>query len=297
LSEPRIVFIGGTGRSGTNIMKEILSLHPEVGSHPFEYRFIIDPDGIIDFYNSVTSSWSPYLVDNKLKRLENFLKLLSKKGSKKRYKDYELSKYFSNYDEAVDELMDSLVDFKYEAYYYGLEKKREMYFMNKTKDQLKEILRNFIFTLINNYLKEVSKKVYVEDNTHNILFADKIFDLIPSAKFIHMKRNYLDVIASLSHQTWAPKDIIKSAHYYFSIISNSNKVLSLIPSSSYLEVDLYELVDNRARVLDEVCEFINIKPCEEFYSIDLSKHNKGRWKKDITKLQYDEIKRILDYYL
>ena len=36
-----LIFIGGSGRSGTNILRNLLSKHSQVGSLPFEYRFII----------------------------------------------------------------------------------------------------------------------------------------------------------------------------------------------------------------------------------------------------------------
>ena len=55
----KVIFIGGSGRSGTNILRKILSNHSKVASLPFEHRFIIDPNGIIDFYNSFTLNWSP----------------------------------------------------------------------------------------------------------------------------------------------------------------------------------------------------------------------------------------------
>ena len=46
----KVIFIGGSGRSGTNILRKLLSKHSQVASLPFEHRFIIDPDGIIDFF-------------------------------------------------------------------------------------------------------------------------------------------------------------------------------------------------------------------------------------------------------
>ena len=44
-AEPNILFVGGVGRSGTSVTRQVLGLHPQVANLPFEYRFIIDPDG------------------------------------------------------------------------------------------------------------------------------------------------------------------------------------------------------------------------------------------------------------
>jgi hypothetical protein len=52
----KMILIGGTGRSGTSIVKEILANHPDASSLPFEYRFIIDPDGLADFYTGYSAA-------------------------------------------------------------------------------------------------------------------------------------------------------------------------------------------------------------------------------------------------
>ena len=76
-SDLQVVFIGGTGRCGTSITSAILGKHSLVTTLPFEYRFIIDPDGIVDFFRSYAATWSPFMADRRLKRLERFLLTLS----------------------------------------------------------------------------------------------------------------------------------------------------------------------------------------------------------------------------
>lgn len=48
--------------------------HPAVATLPIEARFLVDPDGIIDFYDGMRAGWSPYLFDVKVKRLERLLR-------------------------------------------------------------------------------------------------------------------------------------------------------------------------------------------------------------------------------
>ena len=72
MSNSNYIMISGTGRSGTNIIKDILNLNSSVYALPFEHRITIDPDGIIDFYLSSLNIWSPYMYDKKLKNLKSF---------------------------------------------------------------------------------------------------------------------------------------------------------------------------------------------------------------------------------
>jgi len=111
--EKKCIFIGGTGRCGTNITRKILDRHSQIASFPFEYRFIINPDGIIDFYNSFSTTWSPYMADITIKRLYEFLlNLTMMRDDKENYNDWELAKWFSNYVNNVEELIADLNSFK-----------------------------------------------------------------------------------------------------------------------------------------------------------------------------------------
>jgi len=295
----RIVFVGGTGRCGTNIMKDILTLHPKVASHPFEYRFIIDPDGIIDFYTTALNCWSPYTIDQKLHRLESFLMVLAKKyEGKEIYIDWELNEHLPGYEENVHKLIDELVVFKYIGEHYGLVEKRDVYFMRCwTRSELSRVLGCFIRNLIDGYLRREGGDVYVEDNTHNILFAKEILELLPEAKFIHMVREPKDVIASLSKQRWVPSDKVKAAKWYKEVISRIEDVKKEIPEKTIMVVDLYELVDDTERVLTDVCDFLDIPFSDKMLDMDLSKSHRGRWREEFSADESKIIQRILEGWL
>jgi len=290
-----VVFVSGTGRCGTNIMREILSHHPMITSHPFAYKFIVDPDGIVDFYNSATRSWSPYIIDSKLRRLETFLKALAKRGDDEEiYVDWELNEYFPNYEKRVDKLLGDLVDFKYVGVHHGLPRERLIYFMGyKRRSELAYILGDFIKDVINSHLEEVGKEIYVDEGTHSILFANEILGFLPT-KFIHMVREPMDVIASLSNQRWVPKDKIKAAKWYKYVIDRIKAIKYGLPRGSIITVDLYDLVGNTRKVLTEVCDFIGIPFNEKMLEVDLSKSRKDRWKEEFSVDELKTIQRVLD---
>lgn len=289
-----VVFISGTGRCGTNIMREALSLHPMVTSHPFACKFIVDPDGLVDFYNTATHSWSPYIIDNKLHRLETFLKSLAKKDDcKEIYVDWELNKHFPGYEDRVNKLLEDLIDFKYIGVHYGLAHERPIYFMGyKKRSELGHILGNFIKDVINSHLVDVGKEIYIDEGTHSLLFGLEILEFLP-AKFIHMVREPKDVITSLSKQRWTPKDKIKSAEWYKYVMSYLKIVKGNIPAGAVITVDLYDFVDNTEDVLTKICDFLGIPFFRGMLEIDLSKSHRGRWRKEFSANEFEAIQRIL----
>ena len=72
MSNQNFFLIGGGGRSGTTILSKIFSKHSQFAVVP-EWRFVIDPDGLLDFLSSVVNSWTPYIYSLKLQRLETLL--------------------------------------------------------------------------------------------------------------------------------------------------------------------------------------------------------------------------------
>ena len=52
------IFIGGTGRSGTRILSLFLGSHALISKIPFESRFIIDNQGLVNLYSSLTENYS-----------------------------------------------------------------------------------------------------------------------------------------------------------------------------------------------------------------------------------------------
>lgn len=44
---PEPLFVGGTGRSGTSRMSMVLGSHRDVHAIQWEFRFIVDPGGLV----------------------------------------------------------------------------------------------------------------------------------------------------------------------------------------------------------------------------------------------------------
>jgi len=315
-----IIFIGGTGRSGTNITKKVLSKHPDVATLPFEYRFTLDPGGIFEFYSCIKNIWSPYIVQKKIRDLSCLLRQIGKRKYIKYflgtllyklnftgkiitsppYFDWELEKWFPNYFFHVNTLLNDLIDFEYFGTWPGesaFKIKNKMFFVSSDKDKVKVILRKFMINLIKDLLQFKKKLIFVEDNTWNVLFIKEIREILPEAKFIHVLRDPRDVVVSLKNQRWAPKKLDSAIRYYSEIIDKITANVQEIENKNIYTFKLEELIQNPRKEIYSLCEFCNISFIEELIEIDLSRSNTGRWRSELNLEEQILIQNKLQKYL
>ena len=316
-----ICLIGGTGRSGTTILKKIFSKHPDVADIP-EWRFTIDPDGLIDFYSTFFSGWSPFLFDVKRKRLRRLLLDLGRNSSMAnffrlgfktlkmqdvlpfklvpQYCQIEIQKICPDYKRRVDRLMEDLTDFRFNGHWMGnalFEKTTIAHAPHWEKERLARLLGDFFRNVIRSTLEAQRKSVYVEDNTWNILWFDKMLELVPEAKLVHIYRDPRDVVASYMKQTWTPTDPVQGAKFIGSILDRWWQIRDGLPTDAYLEISLESMVSDPTSILQDVCMFWGIDWHESLLKTDLSRSHSGRWKKDLNNDQKERVQSLLAGYI
>lgn len=314
--------IGGTGRCGTTILRDIFRNHPDVATVP-EWRFMVDPDGLLDFYSTFLACWSPYLYDVKLKRLESLLRKIGRNnyiGAVSSYSQkkiglrqklpYRLAgaysevlyvkKYCPDYSMLVKELINDLNEFSYKGQWFGKKFlwKNEFKYgsTGKNRDIAKKIGK-FYYKVIASVLNARDKKYYLEKNTWNILWFDKILDIIPESKLIHIYRDPRDVVSSFLKQPWSPSEPVQAAIYYKDIIEYWWNIRKNLPLESYYEISLESLVSNKEKVLRELCLFMKIEWSDTLMATDLSRSHSGRWEKKLTFEQQREVNSILHNHI
>lgn len=317
MKDQPVIFITGTGRSGTNILKKILGQHSAVASLPFEHRFTIDPRGIVDFYNTFPSLWSPYWVDYKTKDLEDFLLDLASISTEKAerikatsqnstersiktpppYAGWELDRWIPGYSDAVRELIESFTEFDYPAIWPGAREGIDDYQMNfaqpLTKANLRPHLSEFLYKCHRAICSSQNREVFVEDNTHSLLFANDLFDLVPNSKLIHVMRDPKDVVASLIRQKWAPNKVEQAVIWYKSIIKQWEVQKALCNPESVLEIRMEALVQDTEQTLSTICTFANLPFEKKMLEVDLSQGNIGRNEVELSQNDQALMKRLL----
>jgi len=315
------LFITGTGRSGTNILKKIMSRHAAIASLPFEYRFITDPDGVLDFYRSYPVLWSPYRADKQIKRLEDFLRSLSivdaSKAAKTEaakakdpnglaftppaYAGWELSNWIPGYDHLIDALIRDIRSFSYRGVWPGSKEgiaHNEMYFAPPmTSSKLQPIVARFIHACMDAIRKVQGKPIFQEDNTHNLLAAHDLLSLVPSGKMLHIVRDPRDVISSLQTQRWAPTAIDQLIPWYTGVMETWREQRKTIDADRYLEIRFEDLVQSPQEALDKVCAFVGVTLEADMLEVDLSAHRIGRYKEGFTGQEIVHLNGALNSYL
>ena len=263
---PRHVAVGGTGRSGTNLLKQILSEHSQVHTLPFEHRFVIDPGGVIDFYHGFADSWSPFVADRKLRDLERYLLRLARRSPLREavgtlftlldrsgrflvppsYQGWELERWFPGYEARVRALIEELQEFEYRGRWPGSSGPaiggRVRFAPFASRAALAPVLGRFVNDCVNAALSRAGKNCFVEDNTWNILFATDLLALSPNLKLVHVIRDPRDVVASFTRQPWCPDDLAQAATYYRSIVAKWRSVRPDLPATRWLEIRLEDLI-------------------------------------------------------
>lgn len=315
--------IGGTGRSGTTILSKIFATHPEVADVP-EWRFAVDPDGILDCYSGLCGVWTPYLFDTKIKRLENLFLSVSRvscleksldrvdklfckrRGWRKlspRYARTATTKIFPEFNFHAKALIDDLAEFRARCFWVGMSigAANEMRFGPiPERNELTSVFRKFFLNVANEVNRYQGTKYYLEKNTWNILWFKQWQEILPDSKLVHIYRDPRDVVASYVKQTWMPSDPIQSASVYRNLLRTWFRVREEVSESSYYEISLEELVQQPEAVLEKICSFWDIPMHSNLLKVDLNRSNSGRWRKEfphetqrlLNELLHDEILRL-----
>jgi hypothetical protein len=217
------IFVAGTGRSGTSQLADILGEHPQIHRIPIETRFIVDPGGLRDLADALTIRYDPYVGDDALRRLSDILtvrlpgRLDRDRGhtvpaaiGERHYWDAvgwlwpEL--VASTFDEPVPAAGSGYADWPagpFEPHSYRQVVPR--YFSDRR--ELIEILRRAVDTMFGGAAADAGKAAWCEKTPFNLLCMDFLWELVPEATIVHIKRHPVAVVASHVDQPWAPPTV------------------------------------------------------------------------------------------
>ena len=225
MTVPGPFFIGGTGRSGTTHLRDVLGQHPAVYGVPDETHFLIDPGGLEDLARALTVAYTPSHGDDALRRFDRLMRVTlagqSETGSRRRNLPSLLgaSRYWAALDRLREQLVWYMFDYTFDE---GAADDGRMvplspdemttyrrvvprYFDDRPT--LIAILRGFVEELFAGAAAAQGKQTWCEKTPFNVLSAPFLWELFPEATVVHIIRHPVSVVASLVHQTWAPSEL------------------------------------------------------------------------------------------
>lgn len=130
--------------------------------------------------------------------------------------------------------------------------------LNQTLLKEGDNYEKFYLALMQFYARSYGKNRYGEKTPQNAYFAEKLCDLYPDGRLIHIIRDPRAVVASLMKMPWASKSIIRNVRIWCSSIEQAK---SCEHQESYLPVYYEKLVLQPETELKRICEFID----EEYF--------------------------------
>lgn len=258
-----LVFVGGTGRSGTHALAQLLGRHSRFADVPIEARFHCNKRGMPDLLEGRITLhayveklrgfwWHRVRIDGQPRGLYNLL----------RQADFDL---------AVE---------RFEATY---------------ADDPLEACRQLYLDLLWPLALRREKPGLVEMSSHNVRESQTIRRLFPDARIIHALRDGRDSASSVTSKTWGPRSIGAGIGWWADrlraieagVRGIEDGAAFSIPSERFRVVMLDQLVgSDREVTYSGLLEFLGIDDEPEmrgFFESEMtpSRAHVGRWREEL----------------
>ena len=275
------VFSGGVGRSGTTIVGKVLRNHPQVlAGSPFEIKFITEVNGLIDLVFG-KRSFMPTQISKKGYWLS---KIGVRDSMRVRFLKFR-HRIHNDWWRRTNRLgMES-----------GLHRALTMRDLDALLEELEgsldspiEAARNFVFGYVKRHRKWQGETLWMDTTPANMMYADYIHRIFPEGKFIEMRRDPLDNIASVLKESWGPNDPSRAIVWWKDRISLATQAKSGIPSQNYLTMYLEDLVlRNRHSCYEALLSHLGLEDegrMRNYFEMEVrsDRANIGRWKRDFS---------------
>ena len=297
----RPVFVGGTGRSGTTVMGDLLGSHKDIRtSVPIEIKFLANKSGLLHLVFGRDKS------DQKEK-----VSLLNITGRirKRRRAKQALVKIEAEF---LDRIWNDWWDIDAppphgRGLHSGISKQRLQALLNRLVKDLRInrvwAARRFMRDFISSQEDHGNQKYWVETTPLNVAQARRIKKLFPNALFINMVRDPRDVIASLLTKNWGPTTPLEGLEWIEKRLIDGHKALREIPSKQKITIALEDLaIHDRENTYQSILTFLGLPDdpaMRHFFESELTPQaaTSGRWKTEIATPEflagYEELEKNL----
>ncbi len=259
-----IVFVGGTGRSGTHALAQLLGRHSGLADVPIEARFHCNKRGM------------PDLLEGRI-TLQGYLAKL---------------RGFWWHRVRVDGRPRGLYNLMREAEFEAALER----FENAYAEDPVAGCRGLFCDLLGPVAGRAGKPGLVEMSSHNIRASQTLLRLFPDARFIHALRDGRDSAASVTGKTWGPRRVGAAIGWWADRLRAIEEGISgsadgapfSIPAERFRVVLLEDLVGfQRERTYAGLLDFLGLRDepaMREFFDAEMTaeKAHLGRWRRQLS---------------
>jgi len=274
------IFSGGTGRSGTTIVGKLLGKHSGVKcGKPYEIKFLTDVFSLTDVAYGMRNFASGEISRN----TELYLKLRPHKSYEARLKKFS-ERMLDNWFERTNRLGQN------SGLHLGISRKNLKSLLAKLHEEAKFDLegaaRAFFYDFVVSQRQYKGEPNWMDTSPPNIMHSAAIGKLLPNAKFIEMKRNPLDTIASVVREPWGPNNIDGAMKWWLRRTDMAENAMAKIPNNQKLAIKLEDLIihdrENSYRSLLAFLQLKDEEPMRKYFENEMlaEKLHENRWKRD-----------------
>jgi hypothetical protein len=258
-----IVFVGGTGRSGTHALAQLLGRHSRLADVPIEARFHCNKRGM------------PDLLEGRI-TLQGYLAKL---------------RGFWWHRVRVDGLPRGLYNLMRESEFEDALTRFEAAYADDPVAGCRGLFLDLLWPVA----ERAGKPGLVEMSSHNIRAAQTLLRLFPEARFIHALRDGRDSAASVTGKTWGPRRVGAAIGWWADrlraieegVSGNEDGASFSIPADRFRVVLLEDLVGyEREQTYEGLLGFLGLEDepaMRAFFDAEMTaeKAHLGRWRREL----------------
>jgi hypothetical protein len=286
-----LVFVGGTGRSGTHILSYLLDRHSRYHGVPIECRFHCNPKGLADVVRGRTEP------EEFLRKLRGYwwhrVRVGDRAYVRAKWRALGRGRERGLYSILDQETFEAAAD-RFEREY---------------PEGLTEASRNLFYDLLQPLAGKARKPQLVEMSCFTIAAADGLAEIFPEARFVHTVRDGRDSGSSkvgLRQKPHHPTDVVSGIEFWADRLRQAEagvRGLSEGDRRRLHVISLDELVQSdREAAYAELLDFLGIddEPAmREFFDTEMTADaaHRERWRKGLAEAEQERITDLYEHTL
>ncbi|MBK8161718.1 MAG: sulfotransferase [Gammaproteobacteria bacterium] len=288
------IFVGGTGRSGTSVMGDLLGSHPAIVLPAHENKLIVEQGGLMDLVDQLGGRYDMkrhhYAVANFIgwaarlrvigfadaalnarvrelmaagTGLHEAFESVGRGHPGAGFSIHAVGQFIGmeHYDACVNDFVRGLIESVSAEGIVDTEGLIRPFFTPKamTRAEALAACRAFLGRLYSLPLQRAGAQRWCDDTPDSWLYLDFLHELYPGMRFIHMIRDPRDVVGSYMKQTWAPSDPKAIVAGFKAQFAAYEAVKTRVPAECVREIRLEDISADKAAVLDDLSAFLGVE--------------------------------------